>query len=203
MIYCAGELTLVEYGKNEILGTCRTEHMRSAVISVRINERPPARNESKDGRKGGPGESADWNNKKGKGLKWRNWRKGIGYFNVSTPSHLSFFCLGLFATVAYLLDVLTARVLDLSTGVGIAEISHDSKIDWLELNGRGNLLLFRDKRRQLHLYNIHKQERTTLLSYCNYVQWVPDSDVVVAQVSLLLALVRVGGECGRFDFDFL
>jgi uncharacterized membrane protein len=91
--------------------------------------------------------------------------------------------------VAYLLDVLTARVLDLSTGVGIAEISHDSKIDWLELNGRGNLLLFRDKRRQLHLYNIHKQERTTLLSYCNYVQWVPDSDVVVAQVSLLLALV--------------
>jgi intraflagellar transport protein 172 len=87
------------------------------------------------------------------------------------------------------LDVLTARVLDLSTGVGIAEISHDSKIDWLELNGRGNLLLFRDKRRQLHLYNIHKQERTTLLSYCNYVQWVPDSDVVVAQVSLLMALV--------------
>ena len=63
-------------------------------------------------------------------------------------------------------------MLDLATGQGIAEISHDSKIDWLELNGRGNLLLFRDKRRQLHLYNIHKQERTTLLSYCNYVQWV-------------------------------
>ena len=148
MVYCAGELTLVEYGKNEILGTCRTEHMRSAVLSVRINERPPSRTESKSGeRKGGPGDPSEWNNKK----------------------------------VAYLLDVLTARVLDLATGQGIAEISHDSKIDWLELNGRGNLLLFRDKRRQLHLYNIHKQERTTLLSYCNYVQWVPDSDVVVAQ----------------------
>ena len=42
-------------------------------------------------------------------------------------------------------------------------------------------LLFRDKRRQLHLYDCHKQARTTLLSYCNYVQWVPESDVVVGQ----------------------
>ena len=25
------------------------------------------------------------------------------------------------------------------------------------------------------------QERASLLSFCNYVQWVPDSDVVVAQ----------------------
>ena len=65
MVYCAGELTLVEYGKNEILGTCRTEHMRSAVLSVRINERPPSRTESKSGeRKGGPGDPSEWNNKK-------------------------------------------------------------------------------------------------------------------------------------------
>jgi hypothetical protein len=27
----------------------------------------------------------------------------------------------------------------------------------------------------------HPQERTTLLNYCQYVQWVPGSDVVVAQ----------------------
>ena len=53
--------------------------------------------------------------------------------------------------------------------------------DWLELNARADLLLFRDKRRQLHLYDCHKQARTTLLSYCNYVQWVPESDVVVGQ----------------------
>lgn len=26
------------------------------------------------------------------------------------------------------------------------------------------------------------QERIALLSFCSYVQWVPDSDVVVAQV---------------------
>ena len=93
MVYCAGELTMIEYGKNEILGTCRTEHMRSAVLSVRINERPPPRSEAKDnggarGPNGGPGDASEWNNKK----------------------------------VAYLLDVLTARVLDLATGVGIAEV---------------------------------------------------------------------------------
>lgn len=50
-----------------------------------------------------------------------------------------------------------------------------------ELNARATHLLYRDKRRQLHLYNIAKQERTTLLPYCSYVQWVPGSDVVVAQ----------------------
>ncbi len=51
-----------------------------------------------------------------------------------------------------------------------------------ELNHRGTHLLFRDKKRHLSLYNIAKQERTTLLNYAGYVQWVPQSDVVVAQV---------------------
>lgn len=50
-----------------------------------------------------------------------------------------------------------------------------------ELNARATHLLYRDKKRQLHLYNITKQERVTLLPYCSYVQWVPGSDVVVAQ----------------------
>lgn len=34
---------------------------------------------------------------------------------------------------------------------------------------------------QLHLFDIETQTRTTLLNYCNYVQWVPGSDVVVSQ----------------------
>lgn len=50
-----------------------------------------------------------------------------------------------------------------------------------ELNHRGTHLLFRDKKRHLSLYNIQKQERVTLLNYSGYVQWVPQSDVVVAQ----------------------
>ena len=34
---------------------------------------------------------------------------------------------------------------------------------------------------QLHLCDVESQERTTILNYCSYVQWVPLSDVVVAQ----------------------
>ena len=40
LVYNAGELSLIEYGQNEVLGTCRTEHMSPYLISVRIN---PAR----------------------------------------------------------------------------------------------------------------------------------------------------------------
>jgi hypothetical protein len=34
---------------------------------------------------------------------------------------------------------------------------------------------------QLNLYDVETQQRSTVLSYCSYVQWVPGSDVVVAQ----------------------
>ena len=38
MIFNAGELTLVEYGKNDILGRCRTDYMSPHLISVRLEE---------------------------------------------------------------------------------------------------------------------------------------------------------------------
>lgn len=60
----------------------------------------------------------------------------------------------------------------------------------MELNAHGNKLLFRDKRRQLYLYNIKKQSKNTLLSYCNYVQWVPDSEVVSPFPSLTSSLLN-------------
>ena len=41
--------------------------------------------------------------------------------------------------------------------------------------------MFRDKRKQLYLYNIKEQKKQSLLNYCKYVSWVPNSDVVVAQ----------------------
>lgn len=34
---------------------------------------------------------------------------------------------------------------------------------------------------QLHLYDLKSGVKATLLSFCSYVQWVPGSDVVVAQ----------------------
>lgn len=69
----------------------------------------------------------------------------------------------------------------LFSGVTAGTLNHDSKIDWLELNPHASHLLFRDKKQQLHLFNLITQERIALLSFCSYVQWVPDSDVVVAQ----------------------
>ena len=55
------------------------------------------------------------------------------------------------------------------------------QVDWLELNPSGSKLLFRDKNRHLHLFDVATQNKTTLLNFCSYVQWVPNSDVVVAQ----------------------
>lgn len=34
---------------------------------------------------------------------------------------------------------------------------------------------------QLNLFDVSDGQKTTILNYCSYVQWVPGSDVVVAQ----------------------
>jgi len=138
MIFKAGELSVVEYGCNELLACARTEFMSPHLISVRINA---------------PEES-----------------------DAYAPA------MGELKVIAYLLDLMTIRVCDLVSNATLANIHHDTRIDWLELNPNGaNRLIFRDKRRQLYLFDIEQQSRVTLLNYCNYVQWVPDSDVVVAQ----------------------
>ena len=44
MVFNSGELTLVEYGRNEILGSLRTEQTSSHLISVRLSDgRDPTR----------------------------------------------------------------------------------------------------------------------------------------------------------------
>ena len=151
MVYGAGELTLVEYGRNEPLGSCRTEHMTPHLVSVRVNERPPVDAMVPGGAASGAGGRLAAND---------------GVDNKK---------------LAYMLDAATVRVIDLASGAPLATVAHDGKVDWVELNGRCNLLLYRDKRLKLHLYDIVKQSRSTLLSSCTYVQWVPSSDVVVAQ----------------------
>jgi hypothetical protein len=50
-----------------------------------------------------------------------------------------------------------------------------------ELNQRGSHVLFRDKARRLFLFDVAAQEQAQLLAFCQYVQWVPGSDCVVAQ----------------------
>ncbi|MCL4124638.1 UNVERIFIED_CONTAM: hypothetical protein GTU68_062016, partial [Idotea baltica] len=132
MIFRAGELSLVEYGNNEILESVRTEFMNPHLISVRLNERPQRGVED---------------NKK----------------------------------MAYLIDLKTICLRNLSTGEQLGQVNHDSRIDWLELNETGQKLLFRDKKLRLILIDVESLGKVNMLSYSTFVQWVPGSDVVVAQ----------------------
>ncbi|TMW62984.1 hypothetical protein Poli38472_005602 [Pythium oligandrum] len=152
IVYQAGELSLIEYGQNELLGSVRTEHLNSHLLSVRINERPNLADVAAVAQQ-------------------QQLQRGGGSATPEITENKK---------IAYLLDLQTIAVKDLHFHT-TTTINHDARIDWLELNSRGNLLLFRDKRRQLHLFENETQRRSTLLNYCNYVQWVPESDVVVAQ----------------------
>ncbi|PNF37590.1 hypothetical protein B7P43_G11975 [Cryptotermes secundus] len=132
LIFNAGELSLVVYGENDILGSVRTEFMNPHQISVRLNER--RLNTAEDNKK-----------------------------------------------LAYLLDLKTICIVDLVYGTTISQVTHDSKIDWLELNETGHKLLFRDKKMRLTLVDILRDQKSSILNFCTFVQWVPGSDVVVAQ----------------------
>ncbi|XP_076232501.1 intraflagellar transport protein Oseg2 [Calliopsis andreniformis] len=138
LIFCAGELTIVEYGNNEPLGSVRTEAVNPHVVSVRINERQA------------PG-AAD--NKR----------------------------------LAYLLDPRTICVMNLITGTTVVIISHDVRVDWLELSETGHRLLSRDKRARLWLSD-DVGARTLLLTGVSFASWVLGSDVVVAQTGQTLAV---------------
>ncbi|TNN53474.1 Intraflagellar transport protein 172 [Liparis tanakae] len=109
MIFNAGELSLVEYSNNEILGSVRTEFMNPHLISVRLNERK---------QRGVEG------NKK----------------------------------LAYLIDIKTICIVDLAAGCNLGTISHNSKIDWLELNETGRKLLFRDKKLRVRMKKPRRPE---------------------------------------------
>lgn len=55
------------------------------------------------------------------------------------------------------------------------------KFSILQLSETATKLLYRDRRSRLSLIDLDSDRKTTLLSYCTYVQWVPKSDVIVAQ----------------------
>ena len=83
--------------------------------------------------------------------------------------------------IAYLIDLNTIYIQDIVAQQNIATINHESKIDFLELNKNGNKLIFRDRKRHLYLYYIFERKKVTLLNFCGFVQWIPNSEVLVAQ----------------------
>ncbi|XP_013113055.2 intraflagellar transport protein 172 homolog [Stomoxys calcitrans] len=137
LIFNVGELSLVEYGEPQILGSVRTEFVNPHVISVRLNERGTTRDNKK---------------------------------------------------LAFLLDAKTICVVDLISQMVIGQVNHETKIDWIELSETAHKLLFRDKKMRLILIDIYTGKKQTLLNNISFVQWVPQSDVVVAQSNNNLAI---------------
>lgn len=70
---------------------------------------------------------------------------------------------------------------DLVYGMNLLQVSHDSKIDWLELNETGHKLLFRDKKMKLTLLDTRTSQRNAILSYCTFVQVIS----LLVRISLL------------------
>ncbi|KAL4703280.1 hypothetical protein ACJJTC_015412 [Scirpophaga incertulas] len=83
--------------------------------------------------------------------------------------------------LAYLLDRQTIAVVDLITGVQLGQWWHEARVDWLELNETGQLLLLRDTRRRLALLRLDMGEKEIIASGVGFVQWIENSDAVVAQ----------------------
>ena len=83
--------------------------------------------------------------------------------------------------LAYLVDSKTVKITDCETMMAIGSVQIPNKIDWLELNVSGTMLLFRDSKRSLYLYNLDSKQLNGLLSACSYAQWVPEANVIVAQ----------------------
>eukprot|EP00760_Papus_ankaliazontas_P035970 PhM_4_TR811/c0_g1_i1/m.62923/K19676/IFT172; intraflagellar transport protein 172 len=140
MLFQMGELCLVEYGRNEVLGTCRTDHIKPSLISVRVVDPPGVREIPAD--------------------QLEDRRRKV---------------------IAYLIDKHTIQLDDLVSGLTVGHIQHTNRIEWLELNAKATKLLYRDKHKQLYLFDLNTQLSSTLLNFCTFVQWVPNSDVVVAQ----------------------
>ena len=160
-----------QYGSNTILASFRTEFISNHLLSVRINERKAP---------------------------------------ICTSTHQDFHTYDHNKKAAFLLDAQTICIQDMTLGVGgggkvtttttiitstsssssssssssTTTIHHNHPIDFLELNDAGTFILFRDIQHCLWFMDVHnhtQQIKTCLLKYCHYVQWVPGSDVIVAQ----------------------
>ncbi|CAK1556183.1 unnamed protein product [Leptosia nina] len=96
--------------------------------------------------------------------------------------------------LAYLLDRQTLAVVDLVTGTQLGHWWHEARIDWLELNESGHLLLLRDTRRRLALLRVDTGDKEIIASGVSFVQWIENSDAVVAQTPTHLLIWYSGWE---------
>eukprot|EP00983_Pelagomonas_calceolata_P073776 1152272-Pelagomonas_calceolata.AAC.18 len=111
VIYYAGELTLVAYGRNEILGVCRTEHVHPTLLSVVAQQLFSTQTVAAR-----------------VSLLPKTCPKAGG--TVSDGRHMPE-SRTVLARLAYLIDMQTIRIMDLLTNSTLATINHDTRVDWL------------------------------------------------------------------------
>lgn len=85
--------------------------------------------------------------------------------------------------IAYLQDEKTICIAGLGTSqVGATfTIYHGRAIDFVELSENCAYCLFRDINRDLYIVDSKLKTKTHFLASCTYTQWVPLSDILVAQ----------------------
>jgi intraflagellar transport protein 172 len=98
--------------------------------------------------------------------------------------------------IAYLIDPNTIYIHDLLSQSIIINYTNDCKIEYLEFGKSGNKLIYRDTSKKLNLLllknNINENvndngnnnepyKSITILNLCSFVQWVPNTEILVAQ----------------------
>ena len=98
--------------------------------------------------------------------------------------------------IAYLIDPNTIYIHDLLSQSIIINYTNESKIEYLEFGKSGNKLIFRDTSKKLNLLllknnitenvnfignNNEPYKNITILNLCSFVQWVPNTEILVAQ----------------------
>lgn len=129
LVYVSGEIAVIEFGNNEIVGYFRTEYCHPNLISAKISSK------SNDNQK----------------------------------------------LIAFLVDPLSIYIQNLDSGAIMVNFVNDSSIEFLEFNKSGNKLVFRDSKKNLNMLNVITGDKITLLTLCGYVQWIPNTEVLVAQ----------------------
>ena len=180
-----GEVSIVEYGENDVLAYFRTSYVNKHVFSLKCvggdyDSSSSTTTTNNNTTNNSNNNNTNNNNKSSMSNSPSPIRRNAASATTSnTPS--------IKKVVAYLIDLQTICIKDLVTSSAnttsntTLTLTHDMKIDWLSLNDKATLLLYRDRGQGLHLYRIHAQVRTQLITLCSYVQWVPQSDVVVGQ----------------------
>lgn len=83
--------------------------------------------------------------------------------------------------IAYLIDPFTIYIQDLNNHEIIKKIVHEVAVEFLDLNIKGNKILIRDNKKCLYIFSLEENKITNLLSFCSYVQWIPNTEILVAR----------------------